>query len=497
MKESSYSTVSSLSMSALFGLIFSLCISFFLPLQTLWLIGFIISGSIFSIFLLQKHKIFISDFSLNTLKILLIFCVFFLFGLIRMEFIFQEKAQNHVLYQIGNTIEIQGLINEEVDIREKKVKYIVEVQSINNQKSSGKFLINTQKTPLYSYGDIIQVQGLLEEAQDDSDFSYKNYLERYEVYGIMNFPSIEKTGYEPESKFLAWIFQQKQSFLENIQEKYTEPYSSFLAGLLIGARKGMSQEIQNDFQVTGLSHIVAVSGSNITMMLAVFLTLFLFLPRFVAFILSISLIVIFTIFVGMSSAVVRAAIMGIIGLIAVQSGRPKAPFIALLTTISIMAFWQPKILLYDIGFQLSVAALIGVIWLVPLFPKFFNALPQHFGIKEAVAITLAAQITTLPVSAIHFQSFSLIAPIANLFVVPQIPFAMLFGFLSTLPLPFISDVFAFLSYLFLKLSLFFAHIFAQIPYASLQVHLPYKIWILYSLIILGLMLWFHKRKNTQ
>lgn len=425
--------------------------------------------------------------------LIFLFLIGGILGAFRIHSTLEEKPSNHIVHFFGKKIELIGKIDDEVDIRSDEAKYTLTVTDIKNQSAVGKILVSAPLYPSYQYGDIVKIQGIIQEPKDEADFSYKNYLSRYEIYGIMSRAHIQKLKHSPESKLLAWIFTKKQVFLNRLQSLYPEPQASFLAGLLIGARKGMDEVTTKEFQNTGLTHIMAVSGSNITMLLAVILTIFSFLPRLVRLVVSILAITIFTIFVGMSAAVVRAAIMGTIGLIAIESGRSKAPFMALLLTTVIMAALQPKILLWDIGFQLSVAAIVGVIWLVPIFPEILQKLPEHFGIKEAIVLTIAAQITTLPIMVIHFQSFSLIAPLANLFVVPMIPFAMLLGFLSMLPIPFISEILAFLTFAILKASLFIVHILASIPFAAFEnIHLPMWVWGIY-VIGLGIVMNLQKK----
>ena len=485
--------------SALSGVIVSLIFGFYIPLNYLWIcICIVFLMTVFFILLLhlrsrndQKND---EKHNMNLYVVLaIVFCIFFVFGLIRMDYVFKDKPKNHVVNFIGNYMDFEAKIVEEVDERITKIKYTVEVFKINGENASGRLLINASKYQLFEYGDVLHVKGIVIEAPEDETFSYKEYLSRYEIYGIIDKAQIKKMGSNPNSILLKKIFYFKKLFLQKINKVYSEPYASFLAGLLIGARKGLPKDIQMDFQITGLSHIVAVSGSNITMIMALVMTMLVFLPRLVSFAVSVVFVILFTIFVGMSAAVVRAAIMGIIGLIAVQSGRPKATLIALLVTVAVMGLWQPKMLIYDIGFQLSVSAVIGVIWLVPLLPDFFQKLPEQFAIKEAIALTIAAQITTLPVSIMNFHAFSLIAPIANLFVVPAIPFAMLFGFFSMLPIPILSDLSGFIAYFLLKVSLFFAHFFASIPYAQVSnIWVSDWWWVLY-LVGLGVVFWWRRR----
>lgn len=425
----------------------------------------------------------------------IIFFIFGIFGAFRTDMALENKDPSHISHFVPSApmVMMTGNVVDEADVREDHVKYTVEISQLNGKNVYGKILINQRKFPLFQYGNVFKIQGKLEAIPDESDFSYKNYLSRYEMYGLMKNPKMELINHSPKSQIFAWLLQRKQWFLDAIDAKLPNPESSFLAGLLIGAKKGMSEEITQEFRITGLAHVVAVSGSNITMILAVLITIFSFLPRIGALILSIITIVLFTFFVGASSAVVRAAVMGIIALFVIHSGRPRLSLMMLLLSAVGMALYQPKILAYDVGFQLSLSAVIGVIWLVPLLPQFLQKLPEQFGIKEAILLTIAAQITTLPISVFHFHTFSLIAPLANLFVLPLIPFAMLFGFLSLFPIPFIDFIFQTITYFLLKTILFIVHIFAQIPYAQIQeLYIPVWFLVLYGV---GLLVLFVKKQK--
>ncbi len=482
-----YMKKSHVSYAVLLGLIISLFSAFFIKFEFFIYIGII--GVIWFIILyfLSKKQVF---------TLWIIFFIFFCIWTYRSSFVFKQKPVNHVVYKLWETHHFKWKIVEEVDIRKNNTKYTVEISSIDDKNSEWRILINSKQN--FQYGDVISFTGIIKLPPQFKDFNYAEYLSRYEIYGISYNSEIIKLSHNPDNILLKFIFNQKRNFLNRIQKIYPEPYASYLAGLLIWARKWMPSEITNNFQVTGLSHIVAVSGSNITMILAIIATLFMFIPRMISIIISVIFIILFTIFVGMSAAVVRAAVMWVIALIAINTGRPNTPSISMLLTIAVMGLWQPKMYVYDVWFQLSVAAVIGVIWVVPLMPKFFQKLPQSFGLKEAIALTIAAQITTLPISVMHFWSFSIIAPLANLFVIPIIPFAMLFGFISLIPLGIFSYISSFITYLSLKFTLFISLKFAQIPYAQIkEISIPNWIWIFYLLFIIGFVFYkFHTTKEN-
>jgi len=131
---------------------------------------------------------------------------------------------------------------------------------------------------------------------------------------------------------------------------------------------------------------------------------------------------------GASSSVVRAGIMGSLGLIALNIGRLYAITNALAFTAVVMVFVNPLVLHFDVGFQLSFLALMGLVYLTPMLEPYFERIPKT--INKYLIPTIAAQIFTLPILLLNFDRLSLVAPLANLLILPVIPLAMLFGFLT-------------------------------------------------------------------
>jgi competence protein ComEC len=144
------------------------------------------------------------------------------------------------------------------------------------------------------------------------------------------------------------------------------------------------------------------------------------------------IIILFTLLVGASASVVRAAIMGMLGLTALQLGRIADTRLAIVWTAMLMTAWKPEQLWWDAGFQLSFAAIIGVTEFGPRFKKTFTRIPETLGLRDSLAATLAAQLTTLPISMFTFGQVSLIAPLSNILAAPMVPIAMLFGFCGTM-----------------------------------------------------------------
>jgi len=291
----------------------------------------------------------------------------------------------------------------------------------------------------------------------------------------------------------------QNKFLNQINSLFPEPHASFEAGLLVGARKGIPPDLMEQFNTTGLTHIIAISGYNITIVIVFVLWMLKRLPRMTGFTAAIASIILFTLFVGASPAVVRASIMGILGLIALNYGRQNNIHLTVLWSAAIMVAWNPKILVYDVGFQLSFMAVMGLIYVAPYFENYSKKLPTTFAIREAIIMTLAAQVMALPIIVYNFERLSLIAPISNLLVAFAIPPAMFFGFIAVLisfVFPPLGLLFAYPAWGILSYIIKVIELTASVPYSSID--LPgMRLWMMgiYYLTLL-IILYSLKRRSV-
>ena len=381
---------------------------------------------------------------------------------------------------IGNytgKVSIKGCVVDEVDVRSDKVKYTVSVEEIDTGNGwvsvDGKVLVSGQRYPVYQYGDCFIVSGKLQKPDKFENFDYGKYLSRYDIYGVIYRADIQKIeNLDGGGLFFARIYKFKQSFEFKLSEIFVEPYNSFMAGLILGSRKGISEELVSNFNITGLTHIIAISGYNITLLIVVMSGMFGFLSRKRKVFASIIFITLFVILVGASASVVRAGIMGMIGLVALWFGRDYFVSVSLFSAAFFMNLWNPKILIYDVGFQLSFLATCGLVYVSPRLKQYFEWLPEKFGLRETVTMTMSAQVLALPIILINFERLSLIAPVANVFVLPFIPAAMVFGFFAVVVgyvWSFLGMIIGFFGYLVLAFIIFFVRFFAEMPLASVDV----------------------------
>jgi competence protein ComEC len=374
-------------------------------------------------------------------------------------------------------VAIEGTVLGQPDDRQTKILYTVRVTSV--QSGTG-VVVPIQDTVLITDrkmavrlnpGNRLRAQGKLTLPKNTDDFAYATFLAMDGVHAEMNAQNIERIS-EGTAGMQGLLWKSRTAFEAHIGHIYPEPAASLLSGLLTGSRRGLPAGLTADFRTTGLSHIVAVSGSNITVILSVIIGLLFFLPMKWRVAPGTAAIILFTLFVGAEASVVRAAIMGILGLCALQTERLSNIRLAIMWTAFFMLLWNPLQLWVDMGFQLSFLAVIGLAELNGILQPYFEKLPKAGGVREALLATIAAQITTTPWAADRFGMISLIAPLSNVLAAPLVPFAMFAGF-AGVAVGAVSEtlgtIVGYPGLLALEGLIFIAETTAAIPYASINI----------------------------
>lgn len=230
--------------------------------------------------------------------------------------------------------------------------------------------------------------------------------------------------------FRARLSDIRNFFSDAIRSGLPRPQADLLSGLLVGAHGAFSSDLAGAFRISGLSHIVAVSGSNISLMIAGVWSVFSRsrLGRKKIFWFMAGGVALFVLFTGASSATIRAGIMGMLVLCAQYLGRLSKGSTALLATAALMVFLDPRILLFNIGFQLSCLATLGLMLCSPPIASRLLWIPSKGGLRDIVAQTASAILFTAPLLLVTFQTFSPVSFFANILVVPVVPAIMAVGF---------------------------------------------------------------------
>lgn len=395
----------------------------------------------------------------------------------------------------NENIIFQAVVLDEPDIRIKDTRYAVA------SKDFGKVLVTMPHYPFYQYGDLIELDGKLKPPENFSDFDYAGYLAKDDIFWTMYSPKTKLISSRQGSPAYILIFKVKDKFREKLKAAIADPESSLASGLLLGDRSSMTSKLKNDFAATGTSHIVAVSGFNVTIIAVIILEVALLIgfSRGQSFWVSLAAIILFIIMVGVPASAVRAGIMGGLLLLAIKTGRLNSSLNAIVLAAVLMIAANPKILRFDIGFLLSFLAVMGIIWLYPILDYYFQKIPDILKIKSILLLTLSAQIMTLPVLIYNFDKMSLVAPLANVLILPFVPLAMILGFLSA-TFGFIwlelAKLVGYLAWLVLTYQLRTIEYLASFSWAAIRVEeFGFIAWILYYLVIAAVIISGNKKER--
>lgn len=391
----------------------------------------------------------------------------------------------------GNTKEsvtVEAIISSFPKYKSNKVIFEADIQNLKNpEKTLVTIFRNNQEL---KFGQKIEISGKIvrPEQRIGEKFHYGRFLEKSEIYTFFPYAQVKILEKTPEEIGEIGIFWQKvlhfrTQFENEIRKKLPVIESEYALGILLGAEWGIPQNILEEFNNTGLRHLLALSGFNITILILILFQIFFFLPKFLRIILSIILITFFVLITGASSSVVRAAIMGGLGLIILHSGRGSAKNIPKLVLITLvcMTLWNPFVLVSDASLQFSILAVLGLYYFVPVLQKKFPTFTKkHLFLANILFATLAAQLFTLPLQLVLFEKFSLISPLANIIVAPITSFAMLFAFLVSIP--YVGWIFVPISFALLHFSLSIAHVFSLIPYSHIETS-GFPLWSLFPMFL--------------
>jgi competence protein ComEC len=459
-------------------------LSSFFNFPPLILKGLLILGIIL-IFLLLSHK-----------KLVVIgFCILFLvLGIWRHQQIELEILNSELrkLNDLDKQLTLIGIVSAEPDIREKTQKLTIKIEDLK-----GKVLVTTNRYPEYQYGDKLKITGKLKTPQVFEDFNYKDYLLKDGIYSVMDWPKIElleRGNYQNLTQLIyAKILILKNKLREAIFQNLSPPQSSILAAMILGDKKTLSEETKTKLNVTGMRHITAISGLHITILSTILMTILLGfgLWRQQAFWFSIILIIFFVIMTGLQPSATRAAIMGGLYLLAQYFGKIGSSSRIIVFAAVLMLLLNPLLLRYDVGFQLSFLAMLGIIYLSPIFQDWFKKIPNVFQLRNLLSMTLSAQVFTLPILIYNFGYFSIIAPITNILIVPLLPYIMGLGFFSGLGgiiFPLLGKILSLPCWLLLTYLIKLIDWFSSFSFIFLTIKISWVLLIL-SYLFLALITW--------
>lgn len=353
--------------------------------------------------------------------------------------------------------------------------------TIDGTNYAGKITVRGFGTPaIYRY-DTLEVTGKL-------------YPTRGGKQGVMSYADISVTG-RAESRIEAF----RRNFVTGLQNAVPEPAASFGIGLLVGQRSLLPDNISDALKIAGLTHIVAVSGYNLTIIVNAVRRGSKRLSRFQTVVVSGSLMYVFLLITGFSPSIVRASLVAGLGLAAWYFGRTFRPSVLILFTAALTALVNPFYVWGDLGWYLSFLAFCGILIVAPLLTKLVIRSKSEAPLLLAVALeSFSAQIMTVPLIMFTFSKISLIGFVANIVIVPLVPLAMLFSLfagLAGMSLPQLAGWVGLPARILLNSMLNVSEWFASLPHATALVGISAgSMMLLYGCIALWIV---SIKKRTQ
>ncbi|MDP2695952.1 MAG: ComEC/Rec2 family competence protein [bacterium] len=328
--------------------------------------------------------------------------------------------------QLKTPVDFGVKIKTEVLVIEAEQR--IKSQKLIIKNGDTKLQITTGRYPGYEYGDRLSMEGIIKKPS----IELAGYFSKEGVAGLISFPKLILISKDNGSPIIAGLFKIKNFFQDNYQKALPFDQASFMSGLTLGSTAGFSDEFKEDLRITGTTHLVALSGYNISIIVdaLAFILVGWSITRKLKLPLTTLFIIGFVIMTGAEASVVRAAIMAAIFLLAGSIGREYYLKNSIIAAAGAMVLINPKILVFDIGFQLSFAALLGIIYLQPWLAKRYPKLdqPSFINWRRNFLTTTAAQLAVLPLIIYHFSYFSPIGILTNVLLLEFIPITMTLGF---------------------------------------------------------------------
>jgi competence protein ComEC len=338
----------------------------------------------------------------------------------------------------GAAVRFRALVSDEPDERQQSTRIRLSARQVwvdgAWEEISGGVLLRRDPLPRYHYGDLLELEGKLETPPVLDEFNYRDYLARQGINSLVDYPRVQLLESGQGDPLLEVVHGVRRRLGDALSASLPEPEASLAQGILLGSRSALGPSLSADLNNTGLSHLIAVSGYNVTVVAGLVIgSLAWLIGRRQAALTAIAAIAAYTLLTGASPSVVRAAIMGGLFLLSTLVGRPGSALTAIVLAAAVMTAHDPLVV-QDVSFQLSFAATVGLVYLSPavqlrirqaLSPLLRTPDGLEGGLGAAVvenlAVTLSAIAATLPMIALNFHRVSLVAPLANLLALPAFP----------------------------------------------------------------------------
>ncbi|MGD8969130.1 MAG: ComEC/Rec2 family competence protein, partial [Anaerolineae bacterium] len=419
-------------------------------------------------------------------------------------------------YNGAGWVTLEGVVVGEPDVRDTHTNLRVRAERLTlpdgtEREVEGLVLVKADRYLERKHGDRIVVEGLLETPPVYESFSYRDYLARQGVHSLIERAQVSLLAEKQANPLPYHLYAFKRRAQETVADILPEPQAALLTGILLGVETGIPEDLQSDFATTGTTHIIAISGFNMTIIAGLFAGLALrLLDRRRALWVAIAGVGVYTLLVGAAPSVVRAAMMGLLVLFARYVGRESYAPVSLAAVVIGMTVYNPHTL-WDVGFQLSFASTAGLmLYTEPLEGLFERMLARVTTaerarqivalVSESLIVTLAAQLTTTPIILHYFGRLSLVTLVSNFLILPVQPGVMIWGGAATLlglVVPALGRLVGWVAWVFLTYTIEVVRLTAQVPRASVPVQMEgWMVWA-YGSLLAGLTWWLAQPRERR
>lgn len=342
---------------------------------------------------------------------------------------------------------VEGVVIGYPDVRDRGTQYQLDVERVvidgQPHEVHGRTLIEASRQPLYAYGDRLAVSGVLRTPPISDDFNYRRYLATRSIHTLIRHPHIERLESRGGQLFWRVLYGVRSRASGILNRILPEPAAALTNGMVLGIEGGISEEVSTAFEITGTTHLIVISGSNIAFLSGALIAILGgLMARRRAAMLAAPLVLLYVLLVGADPPALRAGVMGLLGLGAVYFGRRGTAYVSLCAAGMVMLAINP-LALWDIGFQLSFATSLGLILFSrPLGNALASLLQRGLSHDDArrlvrvfegtLIVTVAAQAAALPLILYHFGQLSPVSLVTNCLVLPVQPAILASGIASLL-----------------------------------------------------------------
>lgn len=395
---------------------------------------------------------------------------------------------------VGRTVTVKGQIADSPRYMEERDVYVLDVFSVTAQNTHMDIDAKVQVTVYpgsrksqrlrFNFGDIVEVRGLLQRPKGQRNprcFDYRAYLQRRGIFNTMAVYdySIKRIGIGRIAFPRSWLYKLRTRAENILDTNIGGQEGELLKTMLLGQKWLLPVQIQQDFQKTGLAHVLAISGLHIGFIAVVLnrMVQLLRLSKKQSFVFITGVLGLYCVLVGSAPSVIRAAVMAVMVLGSRVVGWQSNMLNNVFAAAFLILLCCPADL-FEVGFQLSFAAVIGIVFFSRYFENLFGFFPK--SIASGLSVTISAQLGVWPLIAYYFNTFSIIAVLANLFLVPLSGLIVMLGFgmiSGSMIIPFLGILLAPLIKLLCALLINWNEIFAALPWTFIRVVSPSLIFM--------------------